>query len=79
MADALVKGPTGDRLDVRLLMARWAEVSPAALVAWADRQRGGRDGFYVQNAIEAIISANLPPEEVVRLVKLLENQSPPPP
>ena len=53
MADELAKDPTGDRLDIRLLMARWAEVSPAALVTWADRQRGGRDGFYVQNAIEA--------------------------
>ena len=53
MADELVKDPTGDRLDVRLLMARWAEVSPAALVTWADRQQGGADGFYGQNAIEA--------------------------
>ena len=53
MAVELEKEKSGETLSIRLLMARWAEVNPAALLAWADRQRGGAAGFHGQNAIEA--------------------------
>lgn len=38
-----------ENLSIRLLMVRWAEVNPAALLAWADAS----GGFYQSNAIQA--------------------------
>jgi len=38
-----------ENLSIRLLMARWAEVNPAALLTWAD----ANGEFYQSNAIEA--------------------------
>ena len=55
MADALTSPPQDENLSIRLLMARWAEVNPAAMLAWARTQRGENygSGFYVSNAIES--------------------------
>jgi hypothetical protein len=57
MAGELVKTVEEDDLDVRILMVRWAEVNPKALLAWAKLQppRAARwiEDFYVRNAIEA--------------------------
>ncbi len=57
MAGEVVKTADRDNLDIRLLMARWAEVNPEAMVAWAEFQKprmpGWAPGFYIANAIEA--------------------------
>ena len=55
MAGALTSPPQDENLSIRLLMARWAEVNPAAMLAWARTQSGEShvSGFFVSNAIEA--------------------------
>lgn len=57
MAGGLVKTVEKDDLPIRLLMARWAEVNPKAMLAWAqsqpEREEYYRHSFYIANAIEA--------------------------
>jgi hypothetical protein len=55
MADALAISGPEENLSVRLLMARWAEVNPEAMIVWARAQRDeSRAGeFFADNAIEA--------------------------
>ena len=54
MAGALTDSDQEENLSIRLLMARWAEVNPSAMLKWARAQMNDSagDGFYISNAIE---------------------------
>jgi hypothetical protein len=58
MADDLKRTATDESLGIRLLMARWAEVNPQALLSWAKAQpqtgySWSAKFFYIENAIES--------------------------